>query len=271
MLKIAESFFPFSEQPLSKMPSDQRYGTAFTRYYLALIEKNYGDIRQAQNYIEDSYVAWGKGIDNELLTPTARAEILSYAPGGIDKAREAIAEILERIKNLKRGGRPLAKHDAICAVRVSLMLGNTYYLESEWQQALAHYQDALKADEGHYYPYYTYHSLAQAQRKLGQEAEANQSLDLAYKYLLESRHLETKVALDSRILLNALAYLCTRTRKSEEAVKYKQAILQHWLTIQKVDDLELRLFSLEQKRQVSKEEFWNELFSETSSDATPRT
>ncbi len=270
MLKIAESFFPFLEQQLESMPSDQKYGAAFTRYYLALIEKNYGDIHQAKNYIEDSYIAWGKKIDHELLTPTARAEILSYAPGSIDKAREAIAEILERVKNLKRSGRPLAKHDAICAVRGHLILGNTYYVESEWEQALLHYREALKEDGGRYYPYYTYHSIAQALRKCGKETEANEHLDGAYKYLLESDHLKAKVALDSQILLNALAYLCARARKPDEALKYKQAILQHWLTIQKVDGLELRLFSLQQKRQVSKEEFWNELFNEASVDAAPR-
>ncbi|MGH7453481.1 MAG: hypothetical protein ACRENG_19180, partial [bacterium] len=95
-------------------------------------------------------------------------------------------------------------------------------------------------------------------------------LGQGHKYLLDSRHLETKVALDSRILLNALAYLCTRSQKPEEAIKYKQAIMQHWLKIQKVEDLELRLFSLEQKRQVSKEEFWNELFNETLSGSTSR-
>jgi tetratricopeptide (TPR) repeat protein len=264
MLKIAEKFLPFSEKQLQSMSSDQRYATAFTRFYLALIEKNYGDIRKAQNYIENSYVAWGKNVDNELLTPTTRAEILSYAPGGIDKAREAIAEILPRVANLKQGGRTLAKHDAICALRAHMILGNTHYLQREWKKALLHYQNALKEDKEKYYSYYVCHSIAQVLRKLGDAREAQKMLEQAYKHLLDSRHLETKVALDSRILLNALAYLCTRAKKPKEAVHYQQTIEELLLKIQKIDDLELRLFSLEQKRQVSKDEFWKELFKARS-------
>jgi len=262
LLKTAEKFFPFSEELLQGMPKDQRYATAFMQFYLALIEKNYGDIRQAQNYIENSYIAWGRNVDNELLTPTTRAEILSYAPGGIDKAREAIAEIVQRVSNLKRGGLTLAKHDAICALRAHLLLGNTYYLEGKWNEALSHYKNALKEDEGKQYSYYAYHSIAQVLRKLGKARDAGKMLEHAYKHLLESQHLQTKIASDTRISLNALGYLCTHGKKAKEAAQYRQAIQDHWLKIQKIDDLELRLFSLEQKRQVSKEEFWNELFKE---------
>lgn len=260
MLKIAESLFPFTEDQLQSMTDEQRFGTAFTRYYLALLEKNYGDIRLAQNYIESSYLAWGKNIDNELVTPTTRAEILSYAPGGSNRARDAIAEILQRVVNLKKTGRTLAKQDAICAVRVHLFLGNTRYLEEAWDQALQHFQDALKEDEGKLYSYFACHSISQALRKLDQKNEAESMLEQTYQHLLESRHLETKVALDSRILLNALAYLCTRAKQPKEADRYRQTILNLWTKIEKVDGLELRLFSLEQKKQVSKKEFWEELF-----------
>lgn len=260
MLKIAETFFPFTEEQLQGMPTDQRYATAFTRYYLALIEKNYGDIRKAQSYIESSYVAWGKNIDNELVTPTTRAEILSYVDGNIDNARRAIAEIQTRVINLRKMTHTLAKQDTVCAVRAYLLLGNTYYREKAWTEALQHFQGALKEDEGKLYSYFACHSISQALRKLGQMSEAEKMLEETYQHLLESRHLETKVALDSRILLNALAYLCSRAKQPKEADRYRQTILTLWTKIEKVDGLELRLFSLEQKKQVSKKEFWEELF-----------
>ncbi|MEK7727989.1 MAG: hypothetical protein AAB354_06205, partial [candidate division KSB1 bacterium] len=260
MLKIAETFFPFSENLLQSMTTDQRFATAFTRYYLALVEKNYGDIRLAQNYIDSSYVAWGKKVANELVTPTTRAEILSYVDGGIVNARKAIAEIQERVTNLKKSGRTLAKQDAVCAVRSHLLLGNTFYLEKTWEQALQHFQDALIEDEGKLYSYFACHSISQVLRKLGQEGDAENMLERAYQHLLESRHLEIKVALDSRILLNALAYLCARAKRPKEAEQYRRTTLNLWIKIEKVDGLELRLFSLEQKRQVNKDEFWKEIF-----------
>ncbi len=260
MLKIAEPFFPVSPDLLPGMASDQKHATAFTRYYLALIEKNYGDIRRAQDCIEDSYITFGKNVDNELLTLTTRAEILSYVDGGTDNARKAIVEIQERVANLRKRSRTLAKQDAVCAIRAHLLLGNTYYLEEAWEQALQHFQNALKEDEGKLYSYFACHSISQVLRKLNRGSEAENMLEQAYQHLLESRHLETKVALDSRILLNALAYLCTRTKKPKEAQQYRQTTLNLSTKIEKVDGLQLRLFSLEQKRQVNKDEFWKELF-----------
>jgi hypothetical protein len=139
MLRIAEQFFPFSEQGIGSMSRDQKIPTAFTQFYLALIEKNYGEMAVAKEHIEKSYAAYGQDEPEELLTPVTRAEILSYL-GDMDKAQAAIQEVLNRADKLQK---PLKRHDANYALRARLLLGNTYYMRREWQQALQHYQDTL--------------------------------------------------------------------------------------------------------------------------------
>ena len=78
-------------------------------------------------------------------------------------------EVLDRADNLQRRG-PLKRHDAIYALRARLLLGNTHYVRGEWEQALQHYQDTLKADEGRYYSYYVCHSVAQVHHQLESSA-----------------------------------------------------------------------------------------------------
>lgn len=260
MLRIAERFFPCSEREIESVPRDQRLTTAFTQFYLALIEKNYGVMTAAREHIERSYAVYGRNEPEELLTPATRAEILSYL-GDMDNARAAIQEVLGRADDLRQRG-PLRLHDAIYALRARLLLGNTYYVSHEWQQALQHYQDTLKADVDRYYSYYVYHSIAQVYHQLGDEKSAKENKRQAYEELVDTGHLRTKVALDTKILLNALAYLCTREDKPQKAQEYRETIQELWLRIREVNGLQLRLFSFEKKRPISKDRFWAEVFSE---------
>jgi tetratricopeptide (TPR) repeat protein len=259
MLRIAERFFPFSKQGIASMSRDQKLPTAFTQFYLALIEKNYGEMTVAKEHIEKSYAVYGQNEKEELMTPVTRAEILSYL-GNMDNARAAIHEVLDRADKLKALG-PLKRHDANYALRARLLLGNTYYLRREWQQALQHYQGTLKPDAGQDSSYYVYHSIAQVHHQLGDEEKAKENKRQAYDMLVETDHLRTKVALDTRILLNALAYLCTRAENPEKAKDYMETIRELWHLIQKVNGLQLRLFSFEKKRPIDKHEFWTEVFS----------
>jgi tetratricopeptide (TPR) repeat protein len=259
MLRIAERFFPFSEQEIESMSLEQKLPTAFTQYYLALIEKNYGDMTAAREYIERSYAVYGRNEPQELLTPTTRAEILSYLED-MDDARAAIKEVLDRANNLRRRA-PLKRNDAISTLRARLLLGNTYYVSGDWQQALQHYQDALEADVQRYYSYYVYHSIAQVYHQLGDEKKAKENKRQTYKELVDTGHLQTKVALDTQILLNALAYLCTCEDEPEKAKDYRGTVQELWLRIREVNDLQLRLFSFKKKQQISKDEFWAEVFS----------
>jgi tetratricopeptide (TPR) repeat protein len=258
MLRIAERFFPFSEQGIGNLSRDQKLPTAFTQFYLALIEKNYGAMDAARGYIEKSYAVYGRDEPEELLTPVTRAEILSYL-GDMDNARAAIHEVLDRAERI-RERRPLKRHDANYVLRACLLLGNTYYVRREWQQALQHYQDTLKSDAGQDSSYYVYHSIAQVYHQLGDEEEAKENKRQAYKVLIETDHLRTKVALDTTILLNALAYLCTREERPEQAGEYMETVQELWLRIHEVDGLQLRLFSFEKKQPIGKDEFLAEVF-----------
>ena len=111
-----------------------------------------------------------------------------------------------------------------------------------------------------YYSYYVYHSIAQVYHQLGDEKEAKENKRQAYEKLVGTRHLQTKVALDTLILLNALAYLCTCEDEPEKAKEYLETLQELWPRIREVNGLQLRLFSFEKKRLVSKHEFWAEVF-----------
>jgi tetratricopeptide (TPR) repeat protein len=261
MLEIAERFYPFLEQEIESMPRDQKVHTAFTQFYLAFIQKNYGTMTAAKEHIEKSYAVYGRNEQKELLTPTTRAEILSYLRE-LANAQAAIQEVLDRAKILLEQDGHLSQHDATYALRVRLFLGNTCYVNREWDNALQHYQEALEADVRQVYSYYIYHSIAQVYHQLGNEEKAKESKRQAYNELLATDHLRTKVALDTRILLNALAYLCTREDEPEKAKEYRETVRELWLRVLEVNGLQLRLFSFEKKQQVSKDEFWTEVFIE---------
>jgi tetratricopeptide (TPR) repeat protein len=260
MLETAERFLSFPGQEVESIPEDQKLATAFTQFYLALIQKNYGKLTLARDYIERSYAVYGQDRPEELLTPVTRAEILSYLPGEIDNARTALNEVLERADKLQRGG-SLEPNDADSALRARLLLGNTYYVEGKWKQALDEYEATLGASAGQDSRYYVYHSMAQVYHQQKNKEKANEYKRQAYDALIETEHLVTKVALDTQILLNALAYLCTRDDQPEESEEYKKTIRKLWLQIVEISGLQLRLFSFEKKRPISKDEFWTEVFS----------
>jgi tetratricopeptide (TPR) repeat protein len=259
MLQIAERFYPPSRQDVGSMVRDERLSTAFIQFYLALIEKNYGTMAAAREHIEASYRLYGQDEPAELLTPVTRAEILSCL-NDMDRARVAIQDVLDRAENLQQTG-SLLRHSAIYALRARMLLGNTYYVSGQWQEALDHYQETLLADVDRHYSYYVHHSIAQVYHKLGDEEKAQEHRCQAYDELVKTDHLRTKVALDTQILLNALAYLCTRQEEPQTAEKHRAEIQELWFRIRPVGGLELRLFSFDKARPVSKEEFWAEVFA----------
>ncbi len=272
MLDTAAKFFPVPAlaQEIASMPPNDRPPTAFIQFYLALIEKNYGEMKKARDHIEKSYAVYGQNEPDELATPVTRAEILSYL-GDMDKAREAIQEVLARADALRQI-ESLKPHDAAYALRAQLLLGNTYYVQGEWRKAFECYQKTLRGDVRRDNVYYAYISIAQVYRQLGKdeatpederqayEEKARENQRLAYEELIATGHLRTKVALDTRIHLNALAYRCTRDDEPNKAREYREVIQDLWLQIHEVNGLELRLFSLEKRRLVDKGEFWAETF-----------
>jgi tetratricopeptide (TPR) repeat protein len=236
---------------------DLRRPCSFVFYYLALIEKNHGSLGKAFDYIEEAWKIHGKGLDREFLTPVTRAEILLYLDN-IKGARECVNEMLDRVKNLTAKGQILPPYEAVFIARGHMLLGNSYYVVKDWQQALDEYKQALAAapEDGDYYAQY---SIAQTLDKLGQSMEARQATAKAYEMLIQSEHLKTKKALDTRILLNMLAFRCSLGTNPSQAEGYRALVRELWRNITRVDGLEMRLFSLEKKKQIDKDEFLAEL------------
>jgi tetratricopeptide (TPR) repeat protein len=258
MLKTAERYSPFSEPSLAAMDREQRIGVSFIQFYLALIEKNYGDIAAARSYIDNAFVAFGRDEPGEILTPTTRAEILTNL-GNMEVAREAILQLLDRIRP-RIEQKILPEQDAIYANRARLLLGDTYYVQEQWENARREYE-SVEADAAGNRDYFVSYALSQVYARTGDVQGAQRQQAEAHAALVRSEHLRTKTALDTRILLNTLGYLCTRSSVPDQAEKYAVTIKALWNRIQNVDGLQLRLFSFEKKRLVVKDEFFTEVFA----------
>ncbi len=255
VLMTAEKIFSDASESAEGDDANIACPRAFTHFYLALIEKNYGNMELAQSHIDRSWDYWGKDRERELLTPATRAEILFYKDE-IEASRTCIEELLNRMENLSRR-KALPPHEQIYVVRSRLLMGNTFHVLKEWEKAIEHYTIAinLASDDD----YYVRYSLAQAHLALKNGKAASQERAKAFKSLVASDHLNTKRALDTRILLNALAHRCA-PKKDQEV--YKARVLELWEQVTPLlGGLELRLFSLEQKKQVTKDVFYKELFS----------
>jgi hypothetical protein len=231
---------------------DER-GEAFVEFYLALIHKNYGEQAEAQRHIELSYELYGKDgkTENaELLTRTTRAEIRSYG-SNTSTARDALQELIKKGRTLKK----LAPHDEACLARCMLMLGNTYYVDGEWYEAMKHYEDALGSNNAA--KYYVLYSQALVLEKIGQDDEARKKREEAYAALKASGHLETKKALDTQLSLHALGQACSPN--DTDALRHFETIHETYSRIHDHGDLQLRLFSFEKKKQIAKSEWMADL------------
>jgi tetratricopeptide (TPR) repeat protein len=255
MLSVSAKLTPFAETSQTETPRDFRIRAAFTRFYLALLEKNYGNMRTAKDYIEKSYRIYGQDEKSELLTLVTLAEILSYLPEGLEFARKDLEELFERFK-LKVQTHRLTKAEAQYIPRAHLIYGNTFYVEKRWGEARTAYEKVLDINSKNYY---AHHSLGQILQEEGRPQEAQATFDKAYQCLLDSRHLETKPERNTQIGLNALAYLCLRDIDRTAAKPYLDAVSSNLAKVRELNGFELKLFSLKKKRLITKDDFWSEL------------
>jgi tetratricopeptide (TPR) repeat protein len=225
-------------------------GQAFSEFYLALVHKNYGDSREAQRHIERSYELHGSEKQMEMLTPTTRAEILSYLPNK-EVARSFLAQLVGQWSKLTA----LAPHDDACLARCQLMLGNTFYVAKDWTEAMKHYEAALASRNAA--KYYVLYSQALVHDKLHEGDAAEEKRRAAYDALLKSRHLETKKALDTQLSLHALAHACSPDLDTAE--DHFDKINDILSRIHDLGGLEVRLFSFEKKKQVDKTEWMKDM------------
>jgi len=255
MLKISETLAPFTETNLSEMSRDLRARAAFTQFYLALLEKNYGTIPTAQDYIQKSYCMYGKEEKSELLTLVTLAELLSYLPEGVDSVRTALEELFKRVQ-LKVAKHALTKAEAQYIPRAHMIYGNTFFVEKKWQEARGAFERVLEINHKHYYAHYSLGQILQAENN---PKQAQIAFDRTFQCLLDSKHLETKPERSTQIALNALAYLCLRNTNKVIAQSYLDTVREHLTKIREIESFELKLFSFKKKQPVAKDEFWKEL------------
>lgn len=255
MLRLSEKLNPFTESGLAAMPHEQRIFSAFTQFYLGLIQKNYGMMRLAHDFVEKSFRMYGREEKGELLSLVTLAEILSYMPEELARARGYLQELFERVKlKVKTGS--LTKAEAQYIPRAHLIHGNTFYVEKNWQEARQAYEEVLKINPKYYY---AHHSLGQILQEENSPQQAQAAYDKALQCLLESQNLETKPERGTQIMLNALAYLCLRGAAPVKARQYRDAVSDHIAKVRELNGFEMKLFSFKKKRMLVKEEFMNEL------------
>jgi tetratricopeptide (TPR) repeat protein len=266
LLRTADRFFERAGSDAVKHNIDWARPCGFTKFYLALIEKNYGDMNVAKELIAASWDYWGKDNEREFLTPVVRAEILTSL-GDIDAARASLGTMMSVVRRLREQGQSLPAHEAVYVARGHLILGDTFYIAERWDDAHRAYSAALEetaaavslrrgSPRANYYAHY---ALSQVFDARGQPEDAHAARGAAYEALIASGDLATKKALDTQILLNTLAFLCTRDSSPATAADYKATATQMMDAIRAIDGLELRLFSLAKKRHVSKSDFLKEL------------
>ncbi len=256
MLKISEKLAPIPNSGPDAMAPEPRFRAAFTQFYLALIEKNYGTMRAAKDHIEKSYRIYGQEEKSELLTLVTLAEVHSYLPTGLERAHNALKEILERAE-MKVKAKTLNNKERQYVSRAHLISGHISYIENKWQEARAAYEKVLEINNRNYYAHY---SLGQILQEEGNPQQAQAAFDKALQCLLESKHLETKPERGTQIALNALSYLCVRDADKARAQRYREVVREHLIKVREMDGFELKHFSFKSKRMVTKDEFLNELF-----------
>lgn len=146
---------------------------AFIHYYRALIQKNWGDLSEAQHEIEQS----AKLLEDqtgEFLTPVTKAEILSYIPGDEERCQADLQTLLHRIEELeaaaKSKGQGLDMNQIKLRNRMLVLCGNTYFVrDNKSRDALARYTEAVAFNSN---DYYALAAAARCQQAQGDQAAA---------------------------------------------------------------------------------------------------
>ncbi|MGH8549072.1 MAG: hypothetical protein ACRERU_10840, partial [Methylococcales bacterium] len=146
---------------------------AFTHYFRALIQKNWGDLAEAQHEIEQS-ARLLEHRTGEFLTPATQAEILSYIVGDEERCRILLDGLLRRMDDLeaelKKDGKDLDANQMRLRNRMVVLCGNTYFVRPNGlNEALTQYHRALGFDSR---DYYALASAAQCEQVIGDESSA---------------------------------------------------------------------------------------------------
>jgi tetratricopeptide (TPR) repeat protein len=232
---------------------------AFTHYFRAIIQKNWGDLTEALFEIEQSAKHF-KGNGGEFLTPTTKAEILSYLVGRGQDCRSEILTLIERLaeleKDRKANNKELDPNQKRLRNRLLVLLGHTYYVDQDYSAALQEYKRAVA-----YRPadYYALGAVAQSLECLD-DASAREYWERCLNAIEKSGDFAHK---RERITRAGIAVLAARAahrygniERADYWVNEARELLRGDLS---VDGLTPKFFSPSTKRLVSSEELLKEL------------
>ena len=131
---------------------------AFTHYFRAIIQKNWGELTEALYEIDQSAKDF-KGSATEFLTPTTKAEILSYTVGRGQECRSEILVLTDRLANVekdkkadnKADNKDLDPNQKRLRNRLLVLLGHTYFVDRDYSRALEEYKRAVAFRPADYY------------------------------------------------------------------------------------------------------------------------
>lgn len=166
--RAAASRAPDHEGTLKTSP-DYRARFAFIHYFQALVHKNWGELARARQEIEQSATLL-EGHEGEFLAPVTRAEILSYTAGDEDRCRTALEGLLRRAEAIQSAG-SLNENQSKLRNRMLVLIGNTYFVRGEFNDALAQYCKAISFNPR---DYYALASAAQCEQALGSLVDARE-------------------------------------------------------------------------------------------------
>jgi tetratricopeptide (TPR) repeat protein len=237
-----------------------KYRFAFIHYFRALIQKNWGELSQALQEIEQS----AKLLEfqpGEFLTPVTKAEILSYTPGSEDRCRNELQKLIEKIENLESAlrnkGEQLDANQTKLRNRMLVLLGNTFFEEGVFAQALVQYTRAIELSPN---DYYALASAAQCHRELCDAAKAadcfRRSLDTIERSGDFRRKRERITRAVIAVIAASAAKGCNESALREQYDREARELLSGNLA---VDGMTPKFFSPSTKRLVSASDLVKEL------------
>jgi tetratricopeptide (TPR) repeat protein len=236
----------------------QRFG--LIHYFRALIQKNWGELSEAQYEIDQSEKLL-KGNQGELLTPVTKAEILSYIKGQEEDCRTQLSNLLQKTENLeaalKKENKDLNPNQVRLRNRMLGLYGNTYFVQHKFAEALAQYTKAIGFSSS---DYFALASAAQCERALKNEEAASRHFRICLEAIEHSGDFRRKRERLTRAVIATTAAIAARgCHDPEREEEYSREARNLLIGNLSVDGMLPKFFSPSTKRLVSAAELLKEL------------
>lgn len=229
---------------------------AFIHYFRSLVHKNWGDLSEAQREIDQSANLIGDQA-GEFLTPVTKAEIESYLVGNEERCRTDLQGLIKLIDQLEGTGRKLNVNQMRLRNRMLLLLGNTYFGQKKFSDALPQYIKAIGFNPN---DYYALAAAAQCYRALGDAVAEVEHFRKSLVAIEHSGDLRRKRERITRAVIAVTAASaakgCSDNERQEQYTREARELLSGDLD---VEGMSPKFFSPSTKRLVSAAELLKEV------------